>query len=671
MNELTRRDFLTAAAATLLVMTERASSQTPPAADLRKDPAWSEAKVKNISDEELHASLDVNDIASLWERIAARVKFTGEADFLVSREQATRWFEPQRATVLAQAEDILHHKLYGWGPTPIQHGKVVDFNADYGKSGKYGFHYWYWARPLVQAFLITGDEKYLAEFDALFNAWYEQREKVHGGWPGLDVIYYELGLGVRNRLFLEASALPHPSRSAQTHERMLKTCLGAARWLYEEEKLGYRAGNWQIIGSFGLAHIALMIPEFKESDAWLALACERMLEHIRQDFFPDGCHSERCPSSYSAIAYRDPRNLAVLLTADERRRDLAETIRKPLEKQIEFFLHTVAPDGYEPGINDGARAPLMPAILQDGYDLFGRRDSLFVMKSLTKRQTSEHGAEPADRSIHFAPSGFTVMRSDWTPNARYMLINHGPTGGGHSHADALSFELHAFGKALAIDSGIGDTYDDPDHARWYVRSAAHNMITIDGEDLDRPAAEGKDVLWQSEKTHDYFAATHHGYAQSKGIIHRRHIVFVKPRFFVIYDVIDASAAKQPHELHWNLHAATPLKIEGSSIASESAPGLVIRVSEPWPAKLSKEIACVNGIRGFTRQQAKIDWLTLNQTIAAGETKKLAVVLYPFGDAVPPVELSSPRANEFVVRSGGRIDQLIFGKDQFELRQAMP
>ena len=417
--------------------------------------------------------------------------------------------------------------------------------------------------------------------------------------------------------------------------------------------------------------IALMVPEFKEADAWLTLACRRMLEHIKHDFFPDGCHSERCPSSYSAIAYRDPRNLAVMLSGDDRHRDLAEAIRKPLEKQIEFFMHTVAPDGYEPGINDGARAPLLPAILQDGFELFGRRDALFVMKRLTKRHTTEDAVEPASRSMRFAPSGFTVLRSDWTPDARYTLINHGPSGGGHSHADALSFEMHAFGKALAIDSGIGDTYDDPDHHRWYVRSAAHNMITIDGDDTNRAAAEGKDVVWRSEKTHDFFAATHHGYAASKGVVHRRHIVFVKPDLFVIYDVIDASAAKEPHAVQWNLHVTTPMKIDGPSVVSSEGPGLVIRASQQWTASLNREIACVNGIRGFAKQQEKIVWLTLSAPIAAGETKKLAVALYPFRDTPPAVELTSQRDDEFTIRSGGRIHQLIFAAQGFELRQAMP
>src|SRR5206468_12633649 len=145
---------------------------------------------------------------------------------------------------------------------------VVDFNAEYGRNGKYGFHYWSWARPLIVSFLLTNDQKYLAEFDALFNAWYEQRDRVHGGIPSLDVIWYELGLGNRSGPFLEYYCLPYENRPVQTHERMLKTLLGAARWLYREESGAYREGNWQIMGSFGMAFIGTILREFKDAPQW-------------------------------------------------------------------------------------------------------------------------------------------------------------------------------------------------------------------------------------------------------------------------------------------------------------------------------------------------------------------------------------------------------------------
>ena len=694
-----RRDFLLGCSAAAVAVSGLSSklladmTQMAPG-DPRADSAYANRRIKHISDEDLFAALDLarpgltgvraaaerKDFPAAhaawgkyWEDVAPkRAKFTGDGEFLCSREDVAAWLANSKATVLAAAERLMRHDIAGWGPKPIQHGPVVDFNADYGKSGKYGFHYWVWARPLVQAFILTGDNNYLAEFDQLFNQWYEQRDAVHGEWPGLDVIYYELGVGVRNRLFLEAYCLPLPTRTAQTHERMLKTLLGAARWLFEEEKLGYREHNWQIIGSYGLAHIGLMVPEFSESPRWVKLGAQRMSEHVAHDFFADGCFSERCPSSYMLIGYRDPRNLARLLADDPSQRATADQLRGPLERSLNFWLGVLPPDGVLPPINDGARSRMLPAILQDGPDLFGRRDLAWAKKHVLGAESKDDGTEPAFRSVHFPASGFTVMRSDWTKDARYLLINHGPYGGGHSHADALSFELHGFGRPLAVDSGIGDTYDDPLQTAWYVHSRAHNMLTFDGADCDRVAGVGTDVAWTSTDRFDHFAATHRGYEASKGIVHRRHIVFVKPDYFVVYDVIGSKPGAKECGVEWNLHLTV-------SPDAHEGPGLVVEPSEPWAREMSKGSASVLDIAGFEgKNQAEIDWLMFRSRLNPGETKTLGVLLVPFAHERPAVKIeraataattpgaAAGRDATFIVSVGGRTDRISFAEGGVEI-----
>ncbi len=627
---ISRRGFLIGSAA--LAMAPRALGQID-----QND----QARVRNISDAELFSSLDLTrdglrEVRSAveqkdfpaayvawaknWSSVVSRGKFIGVDSYVFSREEATRSIEFSRANVLAMAEKVLAHEIAGWGPQVIKHGPVVDFNADYGQSGKYGFHYWGFSLCLIHSFLLTGDQKYLDKFELLFNQWYEQRDKVKGGFPGLDVIWYELGVGMRNRFFLEYYFLPHEKRSIHTHERMLKTCLGAARWLHEEQKKGYRPANWQMIGCYGLAHLGIMLPEFKESNEWVNLAVLRTLEHMEQDFFPDGCHSERAPASYMILAYREPRNLGRLLEADPSRRELAEKMHAPLRRSLDFFAAILPPDGILPGINDGSRAALPETIRKEA-------------------------GEPLKTSIHLPKSGFTVMRDAGT--STYLLINHGPWGGGHSHADSLSFELHAHGKPLAIDCGIGQTYDDPLHASWYIHSRAHNMLTIDGENLDRPAAEGKDVVWHSDDRLDHFAATHHGYAASKKIIHRRHIAFIKPSYFIVYDVVSAAADATEHTLEWNVHPT-------------SNDGLIVEPSsKEWSKQMKKGWASVTGIPGYGKKNwAEIDWLLFTSKIAPSETKAFAVLLYPYKGDRPVVKFEMADAT-VTVQSGNHIDRIAF------------
>jgi hypothetical protein len=249
-------------------------------------------------------------------------------------------------------------------------------------------------------------------------------------------------------------------------------------------------------------------------------------------------------------------------------------------------------------------------------------------------------------SVHLPESGFTVMRSDWTPDARYMLINHGPAGGGHSHADSLSFQLHAFGQAMAIDSGIGYTYDDPNHRAWYNRSRAHNMLTVDDDDLDRKAAEGRNVVWASLQRLDYFAGSHHGYEASKGIVHRRHIAFARPDYFFVYDLA-RSTSDDEHSLDWNIHTTS------DRLA-------VVRSSTEWTSSVASGPASVRGIRALGGDYADIPWLRFTQLIGPQRSESLGVVLYPFAEKKPQISVREISKNHFLIDYPAGTDRLIFG-----------
>jgi hypothetical protein len=672
MSRISRRTILkTSALAAAGLLTSRliraeAIEESP---DRRTNPEYMQHSIKEISDEDLFAAMDLSKPqlqqvreavakkdcpgayrawGEYWESVAAdRGRFLGDGDLLMTHEEATKSLEPQREPILASAEPILAHKINGWGDVTIQHGPVVNFDADYGKNGKYGFHYWGWSRRLIQAYLLTSDEKYSKGFDELFNQWYEQRNQIHGGIPELDVVYYELGLGLRCRPFLEFYCSAKPQ--AATHERMLKTMLGSARWLYEEEKRQYRGGNWQIMGSFGLAWIGLMLPEFADAGKWVRMGTDRIAKHTEDDFYADGCHSERVPSSYMFIGYRDPRNLAILLRDRAEYKEMSQRISAPLQRTVNWYACMLPPDGIVPAINDGSRAVFPAALVRDGEKLFG----------MNMRPEARTAMDPV--SFSFAPSGFTAMRSNWTKDALYMLVNHGPYGGGHSHADVLDFELHAHGQACAIDSGIGYTYDDPHHGPWYKRTRAHNVLMVVGDDLDRRQAEGREVVWSALKNFDFFAATHFGYVQSKGIVNRRHIAFVKPSYWLMYD-----SQSGEHTLTWNLHSPTVLKSHKNGFATKSGPGIMILPSADWKPNQSKGWASVRGIRGHEgKDYAEIDWISFENSITAGAQSTLGVLLFPFATNRPDVKLQLIKqdhaAAHFSVEHLDGADHILFGE----------
>ncbi|MDA0747806.1 MAG: heparinase II/III family protein, partial [bacterium] len=626
--------------------------------DLREDSFYLQQQIKHISDADLFAAVDLEypgleEVKGAVARQDYQAAYAAWGTYWDTRpgfayvnsgnpfytvEEARRVFSG--TSYVSAADRVVAHNITGWGSVTIQHGPVVDFNAEYGQSGKYGFHYWGWSTPLLWAYLGTGNTRYLDAFDELFNQWYEQRDNVVGGFSHLDPIWYELGLGAsRNRVFLDFYRLNRNRLSGRTHERMLKNFLGSARWLHELEEEGYRSGNWQVMGIYALAELGLNLPEFKESKKWISLGVYRMKEHLARDLYEDGCHSERCPSSYSTIVYRDPRNLAYLMEQFGGHEELVAELRPPLERTLTHWMYLLSPLGTQPAVNDGGRGKFDASIFIEGGRGFNRPDLLWVAKNILGADVNDAVTPPSSTSVDFRPSGFAVMRQDWTRESPYMVINYGPSGGGHSHADVLSFELFAYGEAMAVDAGIGVSYDDPLHRPWYITSQAHNMMVFEESNLDRSSATGEKPVWSSQAGMDYFSAEHRGY-QSLGVWHRRHFLFVKASeeapdagpYFLIYDTF--SSTTHSRKASFVLHSPFPLQRGGTALFSSEAAGLLTVTPDVVSIRQGKGMAHLGGVSSSGRKE--IDWVSLDQmTTGAKRVDDLPVVLYPYKGSSPP------------------------------------
>lgn len=568
----------------------------------------------------------------------------------------------ERDTILARAAMMLRNMIRPWGDTVIQFGDRVDFNREVGQSGKYGFHYWMWSRPLIMAFVLTGDQTYLAKFDQLFNAWYEQRNSISSSIPSLDVVYYELGLGVRNRMFIEDYLLPYRERTAATHARVLKTMLTAGRWLYELERWeGYRPGNWQVHGSYMLVQIALVFPEFRESTAWLEIGLQRITEHMREDFYADGGHSERAPRNYTLATYLNYRNIAYLLDAYRVRSDVRDRIRASMGKTIDWWLSMIAPTGEVPAINDSHRGLFPAAILRDGARQFGKPQAYAILRNLFGETGGESGPLPEYTSRHMPASGFSVMRTDWTPEAFYLTVNFGPYAGFHTHFDMLDFEIYAYGKPLAVDAGIGLTYDDPLYNTWYRSSRAHNMVTVNDSSIEREGIEGQRIRWGTTRSVDFFSGEHSGYRRF-GVLDRRQIAFVKPAYWFMLD--DLVSSRTGDTLSWYFHTPERLAPAGPGFASISGPGVrIIPAGDVYPYRMGTGWGASSSTR-LPGKTEKVPWIRFDQISSRDSVRQFALVLSPFRaqEEAPTAMRVSDR--HFIVRSAGTADHLYFTHGAF-------
>ena len=172
------------------------------------------------------------------------------------------------------------------------------------------------------------------------------------------------------------------------------------------------------------------------------------------------------------------------------------------------------------------------------------------------------------KSTVAAQKGHILMRDRHdTKDEVWFLLKCGKASlCGHENGDANSFSLMAFGAPLALDAGSGD-YGDPNHKKWNKRSIAHNLVIFrktgetDPEKYNSSAWEnGKIINWQSNDEIDYSVTD--ASIPNKVEKYIRHVVFMKPQYFVIMDEIKSNRESSflihsPAErIEWDKHSVT-------------------------------------------------------------------------------------------------------------------
>ena len=680
-----RRVLRTCLLACLLLASPECGSAQLRFAGLLSDSAYVADRIRTISDADLFSSLRFQGSAlapvarqlkrgdtlraySEWGKYWRSKKqpryVTRSVGYLLDTEMLTAYEDfrsaagkEERETTTVLAGKILRNQIRPWGLKEVDFGPVVDFDRDLGESGKYGFHYWWWARPLVSAYVLTNDARYCTKFDELFARWYDQRNGIRRTIPDFDVVYYELGLSARLRVFLEQYLLPRERSDVRFHERMLKVFLATGRWLHAlEEGEGYRSGNWQIHGAYTLLQLGVTFPEFAESGAWLATGVRRLREHLQQDFTDDGGHSERAPRNYTFATYLVYRNALFLLEKHRQEQEFASVIRERMGKTLEWLITMVTPTGDVPAYNDSHRGRIPVDVMQDGAIRFNRPDVHAVLQRLLRVTPPGIAvALPAFTSRNMPSSGFAVMRSDWTREARYLSVNYGPYGGPHTHNDLLDFELYAYGVPLAVDAGIGATYDDPLHEEWYRSTRAHNMVVVNGRNIRREGNRGEDVLWATTPPVEFFAASHRGY---EGIRQRRAILFVKPDYWIVDDQVEG--ARETDTLSWYLHTPTRVLPYQKGFQSTSSPGITILpaqtdlhtgVGQGWAASASDPLPARTEL---------VSWVRFDQTGKKDTLSRFTMLLAPFRSGALKSSFQGFPDGRVVVTGPTYTDEIRFG-----------
>lgn len=123
-----------------------------------------------------------------------------------------------------------------------------------------------------------------------------------------------------------------------------------------------------------------------------------------------------------------------------------------------------------------APRPLSAWVLWEGYTLFG--------------EPLAPSAPDPDVSLHKSVGWATLREREtsgfWGSQSIMAMLDYGPHGGAHGHADKLNLDITAFGQRLAVDRSVY-SYSDSMHLTWDRQTLAHNTVVVNKR--SQPGAE--------------------------------------------------------------------------------------------------------------------------------------------------------------------------------------
>jgi hypothetical protein len=423
--------------------------------------------------------------------------------------------------VIPQAEDVLRHRFTFYGET---YQLPDDIDWEYNPGTDHWGHdlnrFTYLFR-LVSAFRTTGRKEFIRKGVELILDWIAKADFA----DAFRTTPYVFGsyLNQSNHSGCWAWYIREVVNEGVVEPREAVVILKSLHdhLAYLDIVTANHVGNWPTIGTCRMLEVLAHLPLFKDTDRFACDAIETMEVQVNEQVLPDGVQFELTPGYHRGVqsnillAVRYARELGMTP-------DLAETLRA----MNHYSSQTCVP-------NDGGMQVA-----------FNDTDPEKNIKRLLMP-----GEEPEELGPELFPwAGVAFLRQRESEGDLYLAFDIGPFGKRHQHEDKLGFWLHAYGRSFIVDPGR-HLYDDTERSYLaHLRSTrAHSTIMIDGEGQSTRRLEHLWVATEplsnwSEKPGEIRAWGQytHGYAEDNSICvtHRREIVFMNDRFWVVFDVVE-------------------------------------------------------------------------------------------------------------------------------------
>jgi hypothetical protein len=239
------------------------------------------------------------------------------------------------------------------------------------------------------------------------------------------------------------------------------------------------------------------------------------------------------------------------------------------------------------------------------------------------------------------------MRGGAGTQGLYLACDCGPFGYEttpiHGHADALSFDLYAYGHSLITDPGVYSYHLGEDWRGYFRGTSAHNTIMVDGEDQSILLASGRVYRtaeatlheWVTNGYFDFLDGSHNGYCRlAEPVTHRRKMLFLKPEYWIIVDLLVGPQARHRVEQFFHLMPQATLVLDQETQAAcvEHGPDPVLTIAPLGTPALQADVitGTTDPIQGwvsfFSGEKIPAPVLTYSKDVQTPTS--FVTVLYP-------------------------------------------
>lgn len=547
-----------------------------------------------LSDEELFQqwlSLDLPEMAQVKQRVEV-------ADWTAARHalaEAIRQmsvpdgffdivYEPPENVVMTPTETeqeacerIKKHTLISVGvPCVYGEGNPVDWEANPTYNG---YKEWTFQlsrhhelKMLAHQYHLTGDDSLAVCAAELLHSWIRQ-ELV----PGPDVIGWHtncwrtIECGIRTGTtwpYAFYAFHKHPAFTDEVLVDWIKSFIEHGRRLEHN----HMSGNWFIMEMNGLAHISMMLPFLKQAEHWRQMSFRALTDELKRQIYPDGFQYELTTNYHNVIVINFQRLLNFCRVVGQ---PVPQEMQDMLMPVIGFEHKLMMPDGTTPDVNDGHRF-VVKQLMEIRKEISPDHP---VVKWLADGDTT---CEPKETSMALPWSGFAVMRTGWSADAAWAMLDGGPYGRAHQHEDKLNVLFYADGKYLLTEGG-NYAYDASAMRAYVLDTASHNTVMVDGLSQNRKATyawqesdiakKADELQWHFGKEWDWAGSTYaQGYGPDAAVKATHHRdVYLRRKGDPLLIVVDRLSSENEHAYETLWHVDSKVQtIEEHRVAFEEA-----------------------------------------------------------------------------------------------------